>query len=138
MDLVATGTVEDVASSRTEVMVERVLMGDKTYAGKRLVIQTDSGTNSSISEEVKFREGASYELYLQDEGDHWKTNICLGTRESVETPRTDAGVSGPDGSPALPTIPETGGPDVPVFAVFGGLVLAGTVAILRLGTWCRR
>lgn len=125
VDLVVTGTVEDVtssrASSRVEVLAERVLLGDESYAGKTLTIQTDSGTNSGVSEEVGFREGGRYELHLRDDGDYWKTNLCLGSRELAESPT------------GSPDIPETGGPSLPPFVALGGLFLAGIGAALWLG-----
>ena len=139
VDLAATGTVEDVVASRTsyriEVRVERVSLGDRNYAGKTLFIKSDSGANEVSTSDVGFREGARYELYLQGWGEEWETNTCLGTREVTEPPRT--GASAPGATVGSPTIPETGGPDLPVVAVLGGIVLAGVGAAVGCTGRCR-
>lgn len=128
-DLVATGTVEDVVasqtSSRVEVRVEDVLLGDRDYTGKTLSIETDSGINRGNTSEVSFQDDARYELYLQGDDDGWKTNICLGTRRLTEPAGNLEGAPEAASSPDSPTIPETGGPGLTTLAAVGGLVLAG-------------
>ena len=128
VDLVVTGTVEGIASSRTtsqvEVRVHEVLLGDRDYAGRELLVETDSGTDGGNVGGVSFREGASYELYLRDEGGAWKTIGCMGTSQLTEDPRPEASVQGPKASSGSPSVPETGGPDVFVLAALGGLALA--------------
>ena len=125
VDLVATGTVEDIkasqTSSRIEVLVDRVLQGDRSNSGRTLSISSDSGTGGASSLDVGFREGARYMLYLQHSGDEWTTNICLGT---VEIPEGSS-----EGSP---TMPETGGPGVFLsLALAGILVLGAGAAVSR-------
>lgn len=139
VDLVVTGTVTDVAasqtSSRVEIRVDQVLLGDRDKSGETLFVRTDSGTNGGNSAAVSFREGARYELYLQGEGDEWKTNICLGTRELTEPPRAVASVPGAGASANSPVMPETGGPSLSAFAALGGIVLAVIGARFR---WRKR
>lgn len=129
VDLVATGTVEDVVassvSSRIEVRVDRVLLGDRDKSGETLFIDSDSGKDGGNSDDVRFREGARYELYLQDEGDEWKTNICLGTRELTENPQTEANTPVASASPGSLSIPETGGPNLLTLAALTGLTFVG-------------
>lgn len=90
VDLVATGTVGDVAasktSSRVQVRVERVVMGERDYAGEALVVLTDSVTNGGNTGAVGFREGARYELYLKREGDAWNQHLP-GDSQAARTPR---------------------------------------------------
>lgn len=68
----ATGTIEDVVSGRGSGR-ERVLLGDRDYAGETLFIETDSGTDGGVGD-ASFGEGDLYKLYLQRKGDAWKTN----------------------------------------------------------------
>ena len=123
VDLVATGRVEDVVASRTssriEVSVDGVSVGDRSMNGQILYIKSGSGTNVVSSVDVSFREGARYMLYLQRDGDGWTTNICLGTGE----------ISGGGASAAPPAMPRTGGPGVlPLAAVAGILVFGAGMA----------
>ena len=135
VDLVATGTVEDVVSSRmssrVEFRVERVLLGDRGYVGETLLIETDSGTNGGNVGDVSFGEGARYEIYLRREGDDWKTNICMGTHELTDPSRNASSAPGTVDSTGSPSIPETGGPDVSTLAALAGLFLAGVGAACR-------
>lgn len=135
VDLIAAGVVEDVvtsqASSRIEVLLDGVLLGDRGYGGQTLSITSDSGASGGNAEDVGFREGAWYELYLRGEGDGWKTNVCTGTHELTAATRAVAGAPGAEASPASPTMPETGGPGVlPLVALTGFLVL-GSGALVR-------
>ena len=127
VDLVATGTVEDIeatrSSSRIAVLVEKVSGGDRSKNGQTLYIRSESGIGEFSSVDVAFREGARYKLYLRRSGDEWTTNTCMGTTEIL----AEAPV-------ASPTTPETGGPRVlPLVALAGLLVLGiGAVAWRRL------
>lgn len=135
VDLVATGTVEGVASSRVssqiEVLVDEVLLGDESYGGETLVAESDSGTKGGIVGDVSFREGARYEFYLRNEGGAWKTSVCMGTRQLTEPPRSASDAPGSPASSVPSVVPETGGPDVLALLASGGLVLASIGA----GLW---
>ena len=132
VDLVATGTVEDIKSSRTssriEVLVHRVLLGDRSMSGQTLSLRSDSGTGAVSSVDVSFREGALYMLYLQRTGGEWTTNICLGTGE----------ISGEEASGVSPIMPETGGPGLSVLLALAGVLVIGTgVVVVRRGAGIR-
>lgn len=128
VDLVATGRVEDVValrtSSRIEVSVDEVSLGDRSMNGQILYIKSGSGTNVVSSVDVSFREGARYMLYLQRDGNEWTTNICLGTGE----------ISGEDTSAAPPAMPRTGGLGVLPLAAVAGILVFGAGMVWR---WSR-
>ena len=125
VDLIATGTVEDIkasqTSSRIEVLVDRVLQGDRSNSGRTLRVRSDSGTDGASSVDVGFREGARYSLYLQRSGEEWTTNICLGT---VQIPE--------ESSEKPPIMPETGGLSMFLsLAIVGVLVFGAGAAVSR-------
>ena len=127
-DLAATGTVTGVevgrVSSRVEVRVEEVLLGDEGQSGETLFVRSNFGTNGGESGAVSFREGARYKLYLQRSGDEWTTNICMGTEEIAA-----------ELSDTSPTVPETGGPRLLPLAALAGLLVLGTGTAVR--RWLR-